>query len=227
MVQSRNSGDRSTAGFEIERNDRLLRRYAVLALAVVMVALVALGSLSVYVTGSLAIGALERQFGDLKPALEGLQQQVPESRAGPLAPQGAYRAVLAAQQKTIQENKPAVGTPQQQIQKDRAGLAVPEQQSQENRSAVAVAGQDSSAAGAVTPGALAPAQQDSFTAAAVTPGTLAPPARTVYRIGILSTAAASDLAGPQPRSASALAFLRGMRERGYAYGEHFVTEVRG
>ena len=52
-------------------------------------------------------------------------------------------------------------------------------------------------------------------------------ARKVYRIGILGTAAASDLAGPQPRSASILAFLRGMREQGYVYGEQFVTEVRG
>src|SRR4029453_19340202 len=30
-----------------------------------------------------------------------------------------------------------------------------------------------------------------------------------------------------PRSPSAKAFLRGMRELGYVYGEHFVTEPRG
>jgi putative ABC transport system substrate-binding protein len=62
---------------------------------------------------------------------------------------------------------------------------------------------------------------------AVTRGARAQSPRKVYRIGILGTAAASDLAGPQPRSPTTLAFLRGMREQGYVYGEHFVTEVRG
>ena len=62
-------------------------------------------------------------------------------------------------------------------------------------------------------------------AAARTAG--AQPARKVYRIGILGIAAAPNLAGPQPRSPTALAFLRGMRELGYVYGEHFVTEPRG
>jgi putative ABC transport system substrate-binding protein len=55
----------------------------------------------------------------------------------------------------------------------------------------------------------------------------AQPARKVYRIGILGMAAASDLAGPQPRSPTALTFVRTLAEHGYIYGEHFVTEVRG
>jgi putative ABC transport system substrate-binding protein len=56
---------------------------------------------------------------------------------------------------------------------------------------------------------------------------LAQPARKVYRIGILSLRATSDLVGPQPRSPSTTALLRGLRELGYVYGEHFVTEPRG
>jgi|SRR5882724_6157536 len=55
----------------------------------------------------------------------------------------------------------------------------------------------------------------------------AQPARKVYRIGILSSAPTSDLVGPQPRSAALNEFLRGLRELGYVYGEHFVTEPRG
>jgi putative ABC transport system substrate-binding protein len=54
------------------------------------------------------------------------------------------------------------------------------------------------------------------------------PARRVYRIGILihgSTTA--DVTGPQPRSRFVDAFLRGMRDLGYQYGQHFVTESRG
>ena len=62
---------------------------------------------------------------------------------------------------------------------------------------------------------------------AVTRGARAQSTRKVYRIGILGMGAASDLAGPQPRSPTTLAFLRRMRELGYVYGEHFVTEVRG
>ena len=37
----------------------------------------------------------------------------------------------------------------------------------------------------------------------------------------------SDLVGPQPRHPAINAFLRGLRELGYVYGEHFVTEPRG
>ena len=57
--------------------------------------------------------------------------------------------------------------------------------------------------------------------------TLAQPTRKVARIGILGLGATSDLVGPQPRSPSTKAFLHGMRELGYVYGEHFVTEPRG
>jgi putative ABC transport system substrate-binding protein len=56
---------------------------------------------------------------------------------------------------------------------------------------------------------------------------VAQPARKVARIGVLGLAATADLVGPQPRSASTRAFLAGLRELGYVYGEHFVTEVRG
>ena len=49
----------------------------------------------------------------------------------------------------------------------------------------------------------------------------------LYRIGILSVRATSDLVGPQPRSPSINALLRGLRELGYVYGEHFLTEPRG
>ncbi|MCY7306369.1 MAG: ABC transporter substrate-binding protein [Rhodoferax sp.] len=55
----------------------------------------------------------------------------------------------------------------------------------------------------------------------------AQPARKVYRIGILTNAAAADGAGPQPRNLSVNAFVRAMRELGYVFGEHFVTESRG
>ena len=40
---------------------------------------------------------------------------------------------------------------------------------------------------------------------------LAQPARKVYRIGILSLRATSDLVGPQPRSPSTNALLHGLR----------------
>jgi putative ABC transport system substrate-binding protein len=55
----------------------------------------------------------------------------------------------------------------------------------------------------------------------------AQPARKVARIGILGLASTAELSGPQPRSRSAEAFLRGLSELGYVYGEHFVTEARG
>jgi putative ABC transport system substrate-binding protein len=54
------------------------------------------------------------------------------------------------------------------------------------------------------------------------------PGRKLYRIGILgtSTHTAAELAGPQPKSPFIGALLRGLRELGYVYGEHFVTETR-
>jgi putative ABC transport system substrate-binding protein len=58
--------------------------------------------------------------------------------------------------------------------------------------------------------------------------TRAQPARKVYRIGILSpTSMTSDMVGPQPQAPLVNALLRGLRELGYVYGEHFVTEPRG
>jgi putative ABC transport system substrate-binding protein len=39
--------------------------------------------------------------------------------------------------------------------------------------------------------------------------------------------ATSDIVGPQPKSPSTRALLLGLRELGYVYGEHFVTEARG
>src|SRR5688500_9159924 len=55
----------------------------------------------------------------------------------------------------------------------------------------------------------------------------AQPARKVTRIGMLGLAATAELIGPHPKSRSAEALLRGLRELGYVYGEHFVTEARG
>jgi putative ABC transport system substrate-binding protein len=56
----------------------------------------------------------------------------------------------------------------------------------------------------------------------------AQPARHVYRIGILSSrSATSEMVGAQPPDPLINAFLRGMRELGYVYGEHFVTDPRG
>ncbi len=54
----------------------------------------------------------------------------------------------------------------------------------------------------------------------------AQPARKVYRIGILGSGTTSDMIGPQPPNPSTSALLRGLRELGYVYGEHFVTEPR-
>ena len=59
------------------------------------------------------------------------------------------------------------------------------------------------------------------------PAGIAQSARKVYRVGILTVATTAAATGPQARSSSTAAFLRGMRELGYVYGEHFVTEERG
>jgi putative ABC transport system substrate-binding protein len=66
-----------------------------------------------------------------------------------------------------------------------------------------------------------------LSALAVPRVTRAQPARKIARIGILSLGATSDLVGPRPRSPSINAFLRGLGELGYVYGEHYVTEPRG
>jgi putative tryptophan/tyrosine transport system substrate-binding protein len=57
---------------------------------------------------------------------------------------------------------------------------------------------------------------------------LAQPAQKLHRIGILgSRSPTSEIAGPQPRDPYVSAVLRGLRELGYVYGQHFVTEARG
>jgi ABC transporter substrate binding protein len=62
----------------------------------------------------------------------------------------------------------------------------------------------------------------------VAPGAApAQPARQVYRIGMLGLGPTSDMVGSEPRGPITGAFLRGLRELGYVYGEHFVTEPRG
>jgi len=62
---------------------------------------------------------------------------------------------------------------------------------------------------------------------AVPRAALAQPARKVYRIGILvPSQTTSDIVGPQPRARAVNALLLGLRELGYVYGEHFVTEPR-
>jgi putative ABC transport system substrate-binding protein len=53
-------------------------------------------------------------------------------------------------------------------------------------------------------------------------------ARRVARIGVLTVGyPTSDMIGAEPRSAVVSALLQGLRELGYVYGEHFVTEARG
>jgi putative ABC transport system substrate-binding protein len=50
----------------------------------------------------------------------------------------------------------------------------------------------------------------------------------LYHVGVLGLSPTSAaMAGPEPRNRFADAFVRGMRELGYTYGEHFVTETRG
>ncbi len=55
----------------------------------------------------------------------------------------------------------------------------------------------------------------------------AQPSPKLYRIGILTVGPTAAAAGAQPQSRSAAELLRGLRELGYVYGEHFVTEARG
>jgi putative ABC transport system substrate-binding protein len=62
----------------------------------------------------------------------------------------------------------------------------------------------------------------------LTPAMHARAAATISRVGLLIPGASSDgFAGPAPRIPSLQAFLRGMAERGYAYGEKFVTVAQG
>jgi putative tryptophan/tyrosine transport system substrate-binding protein len=55
----------------------------------------------------------------------------------------------------------------------------------------------------------------------------AQPPTKLARIGILGVGGtSSDMVGPQPSRPSMQAFLRGLHDLGYVYGEHFVTEPR-
>jgi putative tryptophan/tyrosine transport system substrate-binding protein len=54
------------------------------------------------------------------------------------------------------------------------------------------------------------------------------PAARVWRIGVIGFAPpTADMVGPDPPYPFIKALLDGMRERGYVYGQHFVTEPRG
>ena len=69
----------------------------------------------------------------------------------------------------------------------------------------------------------------------VTLGLLAAPlaaeaqlAGKVWRIGVLGLAPkTADMVGPDPKNEYVNALLRGLRELGYVYGQHYVTEPRG
>jgi len=57
---------------------------------------------------------------------------------------------------------------------------------------------------------------------------LAQSVRKVYRVGILgSHASTSEMVGAQTQNSSVNALLRGLRELGFVYGQHFMTEPRG
>jgi putative ABC transport system substrate-binding protein len=64
-------------------------------------------------------------------------------------------------------------------------------------------------------------------ALAVSGAASAQPVRKVYRIGVLGLGTTPEMAGPQPSWPSMKALLGGMRDLGYVYGEHYVTEPRG
>jgi putative ABC transport system substrate-binding protein len=67
-----------------------------------------------------------------------------------------------------------------------------------------------------------------FGALAVTRIARSQPARKVARIGVLTVGyQTSEMVGPEPKSPTVAALLRGLHGLGYVYGEHFVTEARG
>ncbi len=51
--------------------------------------------------------------------------------------------------------------------------------------------------------------------------------RKIYRIGIVAIGSTADLAGARPASPTARALISGLRDLGYVYGQHYVTEARG
>jgi putative ABC transport system substrate-binding protein len=55
----------------------------------------------------------------------------------------------------------------------------------------------------------------------------AQPAGKVWRIGVIAYGAkTAAMVGPDPTVSAVNALLRGLRELGYVYGQHFVTEPR-
>jgi putative ABC transport system substrate-binding protein len=65
-------------------------------------------------------------------------------------------------------------------------------------------------------------------AAGAQPAGPAGPAGKIWRIGVIGFApTTADMAGPDPPYPFIKALLDGLRERGYVYGRHFVTEPRG
>jgi putative ABC transport system substrate-binding protein len=56
----------------------------------------------------------------------------------------------------------------------------------------------------------------------------AQPTGKIWRIGVLGFGpATANMVGPDPKSEFTRALVRGLRELGYVYGQHFVTEPRG
>jgi putative tryptophan/tyrosine transport system substrate-binding protein len=51
--------------------------------------------------------------------------------------------------------------------------------------------------------------------------------KKAYRIGILGNSATAQSSGPQPAAPTVNALIQGLRDLGYVYGQHYVTEVRG
>ena len=51
-------------------------------------------------------------------------------------------------------------------------------------------------------------------------------ARKPYLVGIVSAGLTADMIGPDPRAPTVRALLQGLRQLGYIYGEHYVTEPR-
>jgi putative ABC transport system substrate-binding protein len=65
-------------------------------------------------------------------------------------------------------------------------------------------------------------------ALAVSRAAEAQPTGKVWRIGVLSLGTiTASLVGPDPKNEYIGALLRGLRQLGYVYGQHYVTEPRG
>jgi putative ABC transport system substrate-binding protein len=55
----------------------------------------------------------------------------------------------------------------------------------------------------------------------------AQPTGKVWRIGVLGAPSTANMVGPDPKNEFPRALVRGLRELGNVYGQHFVTEPRG